>query len=98
DLVQRGLRLLGELFAGVGVELDVHAVLDRELIRQCPDRRREALIAQDDRLQVEREIAKLTDRRSVSHERSSDDLARLLVASLRNRVQASVEQQRDSGQ
>src|SRR5205085_5598127 len=98
DLVESGLGLLGELLARVGVELDADAVLDRDLIGERANCGRKALVPEDDRLEVEREVSQLSDRRAVSYERPSDDLACLLVATLRDRVQPRVEQQRDAGQ
>ena len=74
--------------------LDVVRELD--LIRQRAHGGSESLVAQDDGLEVEGEVAQLTDRRAVPLERAADDLLRLLAATLLDRVQACVEHQRDT--
>jgi hypothetical protein len=65
DLVQRRLRLLRELLRGVDVEVDAHVVRQLDLIGERADGGREALVAENDRLEVERQAAQLTDRRAV---------------------------------
>ncbi len=71
---------------------------DRDLVRECANGRCESLIAQNDRLEVEGEVPELADRGSVSLQRAADDLARLFEPALADRVQAGIEQERDSRQ
>ena len=71
---------------------------DRDLVGQRADCRREALVAQHDRLEIEGEIAQLADRGAVPLQGPSDDLAGLFVAALGDRVQPRVEEQRDPGE
>ena len=79
DLVQRRLRALAERLGRGDVDLDLDPVLDAAVLRERVDRRREAVVAQHDRLEVEREVAQLADRRPRADERLVEDLARLLV-------------------
>ncbi len=67
-----------------------------DLIRQGADRGREALITQDHGLEVEGEVPQLTDRCPMTLERATNDLLRLFAATFLDRVQAGIEQQRDS--
>src|SRR3954452_3580666 len=62
DLVERDLRLLGQRLAAVDVEVELDPVRDPELLGERGHRRAEPLVAQDDGLQVEREVAERADR------------------------------------
>src|SRR5919201_3602794 len=68
-LVERDLRLLGELRAAVEVEVELHLVREPDLIRERPHRRSEPLVAEHDRLDVERQVAQRADRLAVALQR-----------------------------
>jgi hypothetical protein len=59
---------------------------------------REPVVAQDDRLEVERQVAQLADRVPLPLERLLQEVARLLVAALLDEVEHRIEHQADSGQ
>src|SRR2546423_883713 len=61
DLVERRLRALAERLGGLDVHLDPDAVREPALLAERLHRRAEALVAEDDRLEVEREVAELAD-------------------------------------
>ena len=63
DLVERGLRLFAERVDRRDVERDLDPVLATARLRERVDRRREPVVAQRDRLEVEGEVAELADRR-----------------------------------
>ena len=56
------------------------------------------MVPEHDRLEREREVAELADRRALLGERRLDDLARLLGVPVAERVQRPVEHQRDPGE
>src|SRR5206468_7333992 len=56
-LVERDLRALGELLAEVDVEVDANLLRDAEPLGEASYRRSETLVAEDDRLEVERQVA-----------------------------------------
>ena len=58
----------------------------------------EALVAQDDRLEREREVAQLADRRPLPVERGAEHVAGVVELAGLDRVQRRVEHQRDAGQ
>ena len=64
DLVQRRLLPLAERVDGGDVEGDVDLVLARARLAERVEGRGEAVVAQDDRLEVEREVAQLADGRA----------------------------------
>ena len=56
DLVERRLGALAERLGGGDVDLDLDAVLEASILRQGVHRHRQAVVAQHDRLEVEREV------------------------------------------
>ena len=72
--------------------------LRARLVGELAQRRREAVVAQHDRLEREREVAQLADRLALALERRADDLARLVEAAVRDRVERAVDHQRDPGE
>src|SRR5215207_11463974 len=69
DLVERNLRALRERLARRNVEIHLDPVRECNLVGERLHGRREALVAKDDRLQREREVAQLADRLSLTLER-----------------------------
>src|SRR4029079_13580229 len=99
DRVHRDLRRLAERVGAVELELHVRVRAVRQhLVGQLAQRRREAVVAQHDRLQCERQVAQLPDRLSLPFERGADDLARLVEPALLDREECAVDHQRDSGE
>ena len=97
DLVQRRLRTLAEHFRGADIELGLDAVLEAAVLRERLHRHREPVVPQYDRLEIEREVAELADRRARARERLVEDLLRLLVTAPRDEIRDRVEHQRDAG-
>ena len=67
-------------------------------LRERVDRRGEAVVAQGDRLEVEREVAQLADRRARPRQCAVEDLARLLELAAADQVERRVEHERDAGE
>src|SRR5689334_5335796 len=97
DLVERGLRALAEELGGSDVDLDVDAVLDPLVLRERGDRAREAVVAEHHRLEVEREVAELADRRSRAAQRRLEDLGGALAFAAACEVDGGVEKECDAG-
>ncbi len=62
------------------------------------DRRREPVVAQGDRLEVEGEVAELPDRRPRPGQRAVEDLARLVRLAAADQVERRVEHERHPGE
>ena len=73
-------------------------MLEAPVLRERGDRHREAVVAQHDGLEVEREVAQLTDRRPRARESLVEDLLGLRLLTARDEVRHRVEHQRDPGQ
>ena len=56
------------------------------------------MVAQDDRLEVEREVAQLADRRARPSQRAVEHLRRLLGLAALEEAQRRVEHERDAGE
>ena len=67
-----------------------------ELLGERADGRAEALVAQHDRLELEREVAQRADRLPLLLERRPEHLLRLVGPVLLDRVDDAVEHQRDA--
>ena len=80
DLVERDLRVLGEVVGGLDVEVDLDLVRRSRAGRRAPGPRAEALVAEDDRLELEREVAQRADRLALPLERARSISLRLLDA------------------
>src|SRR5258708_23953413 len=98
DLVERRLHLLAERLGRRDVHLDLDLPLEPERVRERRDGRADALVAQHDRLEVEREVAERADGVALARERVGEDLARRLEVALLDRVSDGVEHQRDPGE
>ncbi len=98
DLVERHLRLLGERLAVVDVHVDPHPVGEAELLGEGVDGRGESLVAQDDRLQGEREVAQRADRVALAPDHAREQLLRLLDLAGIERAPYGVEHERDAGE
>ena len=94
DLVERGLGPLAELVDQRDVERDRDPVLAAAGLHERVDRRREPVVAQGDRLEVEGEVAELSDRRPRAGQRAVEDLARLVGLAAADQVERCVEHQR----
>ena len=90
--------LCGERSAGSGLDVDLHRPLLRDLLGERPNRRLEPVIAERDRLDVERQVAERLDRLAVLLERRGQDPARIVVPAVLNRMVDRVEHQRDPGE
>ena len=101
DLVEPDLLLLAEALGSRDVDLDLDLMLEPELAGELVDRRAEALVAQHDRLDVEREVAEGADRLAVALERGHHDPAGGLRAGRRRSParlrRASARSRRGSG-
>src|SRR5205085_8856668 len=80
DLVERGLRPLAEHFRCGDVQLGLDAVLQAAVLRERLHGHREAVVAEDDRLEIEREVAELADRGSRARQRLVEGLLGLGLA------------------
>ena len=95
DLVERRARLRRQRLARVDVHVDLHPVREPERLRECFHRGGEALVAEHDRLEVEREIAERADRVALPCERAVEDPGGLLEPPLSDGVDRRVEHERD---
>ncbi len=97
ELVERDLCALGESLARG--DLDVHhdGPVEAEALGERPHGGSEALVAQHDRLEVEREVAKRVDRLPLPLEGGREDLQRVVAAPFLDRMADRVEHQRDPG-
>ena len=98
DLVQADLALLGEAFGVFDVDVDLHLVLETELLCELLDGSAEALVPEDDRLDVEGEVAEGADRLALLLERRNHDPARVVGPVRADRIHRGVEHQRDAGE
>ena len=74
DLVQADPRVLGQRVGGFHVDVHLDLVREPDLLRERLHRRPEPLVSQDDRLDVEREVAERADRVAVPRERRTQHL------------------------
>ena len=96
--VEPDLLLLAEPGASLDVDLDLHPVLEPEQVRELRDRSAEALVAQHDRLDVEREVPQRPDRLPMPFERRGHDPARGFRSAVVDRLDGGIEHQRDPGE
>ena len=73
-------------------------MLQAAILPERTHRHREAVVAQHDGLEVERQVAQLADRRARPVQRLVEDLAGLLVLAAFDEVGDGVEHQRDAGE
>ena len=95
DLVDRHLRVLGEGLGRLDVELDLDAVRQAELIREPAYGRAKALVAKDDRLELERKVAQGANGVPLLLESRRQDALSLFSAVALHRGNDRVEHQRD---
>src|SRR5205823_2941782 len=94
DLVQRRLLPLAERVDGADVEGDRHRVLADARLAESIEGSGEAVIAQDDRLEVEGEVAQLADGGARPQECAVDDALSLLEVALLDQPERRVEHER----
>ena len=97
DLVEHDLGPARQRVGGVDVEVHDDALRKLDLVGERLHGGPEALIAEDDRLESEREVAQLADRLSLAADRPGEDLLRVVDAPAVDRVDHAVEHQGDSG-
>src|SRR5207248_11560648 len=78
DLIDARLRLLGERLRRPDVDVDLDPVRERDALGERAQRRAEALVAEDDRLEAEREVAERADRLPMAAERARGDPLRVV--------------------
>jgi hypothetical protein len=76
----------------------VDPVLDPLVLRERVHRAREAVVAEDDRLEVERQVAELADRRPRPGERRVEDLLGAAGVAAAHEVEGRVDEQGDAGE
>jgi hypothetical protein len=79
------------------LELELNLVRQAGLVGERPDGRREPLVPQDDRLDVEREVAQRADRLAVPLERRGEHALRVVEPVRLDRADRGVEHQADPG-
>ena len=95
DLVEADLLLLAEPLGRRDVDVDLEAVLEPQLLGELLHGGDDPLVAQHDRLDVEREVAERADRVAVLLEGGAHDLARIAGPVLADRLHGRVEHERD---
>jgi hypothetical protein len=91
-----GPRLIASSSASRTIWYSAACVRSTARLRERVDGRREAVVAQRHRLEVEGEVAELADRRPRAAERAVEDLARLLVLAAADEVEGGVQHQSDA--
>src|SRR5581483_1569542 len=97
DRVDRHLRGLADTLGVLDVEVDPNLVGGADLLGDRAQRGPEALVAQHDRLEREREVAQLADRRPVPVEGGAEHAEGVVELARLDRVDRRVEHQGDAG-